>query len=351
MGNKNKMHRIAHDQGGLVVKGFYLISIAFIVLIAILYGWQYLWYPKGETVYEQIAHLPELPSLEEVPPGNEGKMIRDGYDYFVHTNQVLPEYVGNQLSCASCHADGGTGPSINLVGVNNMFPQYNSRSGTEIVLEDRIQQCFERSMSGVAPDKDSYPMQAMVAYIKYISKNVPPDMKSRPWAQNVAIKTTLPEPNIDNGRIIYARACVACHGLNGEGGGFGPNAGPALWGDGSFNIGAGMGRVRTIAGYIQKYMPKVQMGLYTPGNLTTQEAVDLAAYILSHPRPDRPNPHAKTVPGASDWSVDWPKAEQPDDIAYFNRVMLEQGLDQKVDTLPWYTAFYERFVKQKEAKK
>jgi thiosulfate dehydrogenase len=73
-----------------------------------------------------------------------------------------------------------------------------------------------------------------------------------------------------------------------------------LWGDGSYNIGAGMARVRTAAAFIKVAMPQT-----APGTLTDQEAYDLATYINTRPRPDFPGKE-----------LDWPKGDPPPDVAY-----------------------------------
>lgn len=312
-----------------------LLYLSLIALIAIIYfGWKALAYPfQTVPVLAQLKSMPPVPGMDEVPAGPEGELIKKGYLYMVDTANQLPQYVGNKLSCSSCHADGGTGANLNLVGVNRTFPQYNSRSGQMIVLEDRIQQCFERSMNGTAPAKDSEEMKAMVQYINYISKNVPEGTKERPWVVAPAIKGPLPEPNLANGEKLFQQACAACHGVDGGGNGGGPTVRPAVWGDDSFNIGAGMSRIRTAAGYIQRYMPKIQMGVHAPGTLTKQEAVDLAAYILSKPRPDLAKKNG-----------DWPKKEQPDDVAYMTDAMKKAGMDRM--NLPWFTAYAERMMKK-----
>ncbi|CCQ97742.1 exported hypothetical protein [[Clostridium] ultunense Esp] len=171
-----------------------LLYLSLLALIVLFYlGWKALAYPvQTVPVISQLDSMPPVPGMEEVPQGPEGDLIKKGYLYMVDTANQLPQYVGNKLSCSSCHADGGTGANLNLVGVNRIFPQYNSRSGQNIVLEDRIQQCFERSMAGTAPAKDSEEMKAMVAYINYISKNVPEGTKKRPWVVAPAIKGQLP---------------------------------------------------------------------------------------------------------------------------------------------------------------
>ncbi|KAG1252336.1 hypothetical protein G6F68_011832 [Rhizopus microsporus] len=64
---------------------------------------------------------------------------------------------------------------------------------------------------------------------------------------------------------------------------------PPLWGDESFNIGAGLARTYKAAAFIRNSMP---MGVNTHGNwgegdvLSDQDAVDVAEYFTHMPRPD-----------------------------------------------------------------
>jgi thiosulfate dehydrogenase len=63
---------------------------------------------------------------------------------------------------------------------------------------------------------------------------------------------------------------------------------PPLWGDDSYNAGAGMHRVETAAAFIKANMPLGQ-----PNTLTDQQAWDVAALINSKPRPPDPRTVAK----------------------------------------------------------
>jgi thiosulfate dehydrogenase len=92
------------------------------------------------------------------------------------------------------------------------------------------------------------------------------------------------------------RTCASCPGIDGQG----PPLAPPTWGPRSFNIGAGMARIRTAAGFIRHNMP-----FDRPGTLTDQEAIDVAAYLVSRPRPD--------LPGKEN---DWPAGGAPPDVAY-----------------------------------
>lgn len=75
---------------------------------------------------------------------------------------------------------------------------------------------------------------------------------------------------------------------------------PALWGDTSFNIGAGMARLQTAAGFVKHNMPLGQ-----GGTLTDEEAQNVAAYFTTKPRPDFRRK-----------AQDWPKGEKPSDARY-----------------------------------
>src|SRR5690606_3559431 len=97
------------------------------------------------------------------------------------------------------------------------------------------------------------------------------------------------------GAAVFTSTCVVCHGADGQG----TPAAPALWGPESYNIGAGMARLRTAASFIRHNMP-----LGNP-HLTDQQAFDVAAYINARPRPD--------YPGKEN---DWPRGNPPPDVAY-----------------------------------
>lgn len=256
---------------------------------------------EKEVTLEDSFAAYKPPSMEDVPAGELGDLIKKGYSYTNDTSTTLDGYVGNTLSCASCHADGGAGEVLDLVGITKTHPKYNPRAGKVVTIEERINGCFKRSLNGKPLSPEGPEMKAMVAYFDYISQNVPDGTKERPWAKLKIIEGDLPTPNINNGRDLYVAACASCHGQNGEG----ANNGLAVWGENSYNIGAGMARLRTAAGFIQSNMPKVATGGYEKGSLTDQEAIDIAAYINEQYRPDFPGKEK-----------DWPKGDAPDDAAY-----------------------------------
>jgi len=54
-----------------------------------------------------------------------------------------------------------------------MFPEYRSRNAQVNALQDRINDCFERSMNGMALPYESDEMRGILAYIWWLSKDVP----------------------------------------------------------------------------------------------------------------------------------------------------------------------------------
>lgn len=259
----------------------------------------------GKQDSKKTVAIPPVPSIDKVPSGQQGDLIKLGYKYMNQTDTSLPGYVGNNLTCSSCHAIAGTGKALNLVGIPRMFPQYSKRDGVTISLADRINGCFTRSMAGKPLPVDSQDMKAFLAYFDYISTNVPQGIKSRPWAPKVTLPGAIPTLDLANGEKIFKQSCAACHGITGEGNGAGPLGGPQVWGNGSYNIAAGMARLKTTAGFIQKNMPLIPMGNLSPGGLSTQDAYDVAAYINSHQRPDFPGKEH-----------DYPKGGAPIDVPY-----------------------------------
>ena len=235
-----------------------------------------------------------IPSDSEVTEPDVLVSAQRGRALLRNTRDSLPANVGNRLQCVSCHAmDGTKRNTMSLVGVYSRFPQYRPRSGRIDLIEDRINDCFERSMNGRALDHRSRDMRDLVTYLAFLSRGVPAG--SRVDGQGVPALAPL-RGDTTSGKQLFATTCSACHGTNGEG----TPAAPPVWGPHSYNIGAGMARVNTAAAFIRAAMPQT-----APGTLTPQQAYDLAAYINSRPRPD----FARKAD-------DWPRGDPPPDVAY-----------------------------------
>ena len=236
--------------------------------------------------------------VSELDNSAENQIIKYGHQLFVGTPKYLgpnngnPEMVfaGNNLSCNNCHLLGGTKPySMPLIGIIQRFPQFRGRENKIGTIEERVNGCFERSMNGRVLPTDSKEMQAIVSYLKYLSRFAPKDGKIKGQGY-VALKIPNREVNLEHGKTVFETICYACHGLNGQGQKF-PDSlvyqYPPLWGNDSFNNGAGMNRVLTAAQFIKGNMP---FGTdYENVVLTDEEAYDVAGYINSMQRPQKAN--------------------------------------------------------------
>ncbi|HEV8264355.1 MAG TPA: c-type cytochrome [Gemmatimonadales bacterium] len=241
------------------------------------------------------------PADSLIPAGPLGDAIRRGRGLLVATRDSLPGHVGNKLRCVSCHLDEGRRESGTWIGVFAHYPQYRPRSGTIETIEFRVNDCFRRSMNGAALDPAGRDMADIVAYFAFLSRGVavatpPPSTRLQQWAAFTADTAA--------GARVFSAQCAACHGARGEG----ALAGPPLWGPDSYNVGAGMARVRTAAEFIRRNMP-----FDKPGTLTDQQAFDVAAYVNAQPRPD--------FRGKED---DWPNGNPPPDVAYPTRAARQQ---------------------------
>lgn len=235
------------------------------------------------------------PSPETIPGSQLGEQIRLGYQIVVNTQEYATSYVGNRLNCTNCHLDAGLNPNAaSFVGLAAVYPEYQTRNARVNTLADRINECFERSLNGRVLPPDSSKLQAVVAYITWLSRGVPSGA-TLPWRGLQRIDSRRPiDPG--NGKNLYANKCAFCHGTDGQG----TMAAPPVWGPQSYNIAADMARVTVAAAFIKSNMPR-SWGW----SLSDDDAYDVAAYVNSRPRLDFPNK-----------VHDWPKGGKPGDSPY-----------------------------------
>jgi thiosulfate dehydrogenase len=140
-------------------------------------------------------------------------------------------------------------------------------------------------MNGAPLDSISPEMKAMVAYLKWVSKDVPKGL--RPKGTGTEILPFLDRAaDAQRGKIIYSNYCQRCHGQNGEGLPAADSSGyvyPPLWGDHSFNVSAGIYQLSRLAGFIKNNMPFGTT--WQSPQLNNEEAWDVAAYISAQQRP------------------------------------------------------------------
>ena len=201
-------------------------------------------------------------------------------------------FAGNNLSCTNCHLNGGTlSGSASWIGILDRFPQFRGRENKIGTIEERINGCMERSMNGIKLSKNSTQMRAMVAYMDWISHELP-KLNSKVFKGYPAIEIPKIAVDLNQGKKIYEKECTLCHGTQGKGirnqnfeDGY---LYPPLWGKDSYNDGAGMHRVITAAAFIKNNMPYLQANWENP-KLSDEEAYHVAGYINSFQRPEKQN--------------------------------------------------------------
>ena len=112
----------------------------------------------------------KVPAESTIPSGPEGEAIKLGKALITDTRKLLPNNVGNGLNCTNCHIGAGTTASASpYVGLWGVFPEYRQRSGTIDSLQERVNDCFQRSMNGKALAYDSKEMNAILMYMQWLS--------------------------------------------------------------------------------------------------------------------------------------------------------------------------------------
>jgi len=240
-----------------------------------------------------------MPEVSALPRDARGELIRDGRDLMLATYahvgpnvaDAAKRFAGNNLACTNCHLSGGTKKfGLPLFGIYGDFPAYSARTGAPISIEDRINDCMTRSMNGRAKPNDAPEMRALVAYVEFLSTGVPAGQQL-PGLGAGKMKELSRAADPERGRAVYARSCAACHNTDGSGILRDPGAPqlgymmPPLWGPASYNDGAGMARLINFANFVHFNMP--HGADYLNPQLTTEQAWDVAAYVLSQPRPKR----------------------------------------------------------------
>ena len=279
-----------------------MVSLVLIIFAVIVIG------PDGFVAATSPVVVPlppeteiwQAPDTATIPNDKNGKLIEYGRELIAHTSNYLGpngsvSAITNGMNCQNCHIDAGTrifGNNYSVVA--STYPKFRARSGTEETIEKRVNDCIERSLNGKPLANDSHEMTAIVAYIKWVGKDV--EKGKSPKGVGLLELPFLDRPaSAENGKIVYDQKCTVCHGKSGEGIALADGSGyqfPPLWGSNSYNIGAGLFRLSRFAGYVKANMP--WGATYDAPQLTDEEAWDVAAFVNSLPRPKK------------DLSNDWP---------------------------------------------
>lgn len=161
-----------------------------------------------------------------------------------------------------------------MIDIANIFPLYNRRAGRIISLQEKFQECFTRSENGRPLPRDSEEMKALTAYVDWLSRD---GVKGHAYEGRGFVNLPALTGDPGKGKTIYASQCSSCHGVDGAGV---PPVLPPLWGQNSYNDGAGMNNPEKMAAFLIHNMP-----LNHPDTLTPQDAFNVAAFVHTMPRP------------------------------------------------------------------
>jgi thiosulfate dehydrogenase len=226
------------------------------------------------------------PPESDIPDNEFGRLVRRGLAIFTDTPRQARDFAGDGLSCSNCHLDRGRrAGAAPMWSAWVSYPQFRAKNNAVNTFAMRIQGCFRFSMNGKPPPAESEVIVALMSYAYFLSRGAPTGVRL-----DGAGFPKLPEPeqqpDIARGAAAFAQKCAACHGDNGEGRRtyIGDRYQfPPLWGNASYNWGAGMASIDTAASFIKHNMP---WGLTDA--LGDQEAWDIAIYINSRERPQDP---------------------------------------------------------------
>ncbi|MEH6471794.1 MAG: c-type cytochrome [Halopseudomonas sp.] len=239
----------------------------------------------------ELPNIPDAPT--DYPKGELGRMVKLGEEIIFNTNthELTKDLVGNDLKCSNCHLQGGKAKSLGtFIGTATAFPAYSAREKSVQTLQNRINNCFMRSQNGKRPIIDTEASVAMATYVTWLSSGLPITMNSKKpvnpfytdswWGKKwvLPMLKSVDHSNYNNGQKLYTDKCASCHQDDGQG--LAAANFPPVWGERSFNTGAGLSKPEKLPTYLLHNMP-----LGNP-NLTKQEAVDIAVYVNAQPRPD-----------------------------------------------------------------
>ena len=231
------------------------------------------------------------PDTNSIPATSEGALIKYGRSLIANTAFYFgPKgtiaHNSNGMNCQNCHLDAGTKLwGNNFSAVFSTYPKFRERRGAVENIFQRINDCFERSLNGKSLDSNSREMQAILAYMKWVGKNIAKGKKpAGSGVQQLSFLTRAADK--EKGKIVYEKNCITCHLANGKGI-LKPDSAtyvyPPLWGNNSYNTGAGLYRLSRFAGYVKDNMP---FGATHKNNkLSNEEAWDVSAFVNSQPRP------------------------------------------------------------------
>ena len=228
-----------------------------------------------------LSAFGQAPAANEPANGKLASVIQLGAAIVKDTtsHSLSKNYVGNALNCTSCHLNNGRHPLAGtFLGTATAYPAWSPREERVISLEDRVLNCFMRSCNGTRPPLGSEVSVAVTAYITSLSQGMPLMMNPKRPIGPGAVKqlsVNAGQADIKRGASLYASRCAECHQADGQG----DKENPPVWGERSYNDGAGLSSVVSLAAWLKVAMP------IDEADLSDEQAIDIAAYVNAQKRP------------------------------------------------------------------
>lgn len=286
-----KNHQRSNDRDGLMGKVAEKLTLKDMQAVALYYSQVDI---DSDVDADKVARIRDeqyrlIPAFKNIPKNQFGDFVIKGFKIFNETPKYAAQYMReyNKLRCVNCHLEGGwKAGSAPLWGAYGRYPKYRKKNHKVNSFANRMQGCFLYSLDGKAPPANSEVIKALSAYAYWMASGRPIGKKVKGAGYPKLARAKL-SPSKQRGENVYHKHCMHCHGSDGQGrlstDGSGEIVFPPLWGERSFNWGAGMHRINTAADFISGNMPYGHSEV-----LSKQEIWDVAKYITSFARGEDP---------------------------------------------------------------
>ena len=128
-------------------------------------------------------------------------------------------YTQSRLACGSCHLATGTeNGTLTLMQTTRHYPRFSGRVGAQTDIEDRINECMQRSMNGKPLPADSTEMIAMAAYLRSLGdRYAAMGATKKKASEPAAFATPNRAADVNAGESAFKDRCAICHGGDGLG--------------------------------------------------------------------------------------------------------------------------------------
>jgi thiosulfate dehydrogenase len=213
------------------------------------------------------------------------RAVKRGCNIFSNPQKHAGRFVRADIRCKDCHLD--LGMMAEAAPLGQAWVQgdkYNPVTGIITSYELRTMQCFINSGNGFKPNILDSVIQDLKVYGRYLAfKQELREGVEYPERRFTKVPPSGEGDDYIRGKHLYEQKCAMCHGMQGFGlvADDGSVIYPALAGPGSWNTDArAYNEMITLAAIIKTTMPA-----HERGTLNDTQARDIAAYLITLPRP------------------------------------------------------------------